>query len=72
MSTKPALPAEKVSRNPKSSSCKPVRIAVVTTYGDTRIEISCGWSKSHPRAKVREDAAQRHLDKKHGGSGMWL
>jgi len=52
-------------------ACSPVKVPVLRTNGET-ITVNCGWAKQHPRKKVREDAAQRHLDKKHGGRGMWL
>lgn len=33
---------------------------------------SCGWEKWHARRKVLEDGAQRHLEKRHGGQGLWF
>lgn len=49
-----------------------VRVAVMRTEGDT-IACSCeGFAKTHARQKVREDAAQRHIERRHGGRGMWL
>jgi len=72
--SRPSLPAEKVSRNrkPDLSDAREVTLAFIRTTGDT-IHCSCnGWLKTHPRKKVRENAAQRHLDKKHGGAGAWL
>ncbi len=36
------------------------------------ITITCGWAKAHTRRKVREDAAERHLKRKHNGRGLWL
>lgn len=71
--SRPDLPADKVSRNPPMASVerKRVRIARITD-GDRTILCSCGWMKSHPRRKVREERAQTHLDEKHGGSGMWF
>lgn len=58
-------------QKPVSAPSKPVRIAVIQSEGNT-IGCSCEWGYAHPREKVREEAAQRHLDKKHGGQGMWL
>ncbi len=67
-----AVPAGRVSRNAKiGAECKPVRMAIVRRE-DGGITISCGWAKVHPRVKVLEDAAERHLNKKHGGQGLWL
>jgi hypothetical protein len=36
------------------------------------INCTCGWLKVHTRKKVREDAAEAHLTKKHNGIGAWL
>lgn len=58
-------------QKPVSAPSKAVRIAVVRTEGNT-IGCSCGWGYMHKREKVREDAADRHLDKKHGGQGIRL
>lgn len=33
---------------------------------------SCGWAFGHARDKVREDAVDRHLDKRHDGRGIRL
>ena len=67
-----AVPAGKVSRNTKlAGECKPVGMAIVR-FEEGGVTISCGWLKIHSRRKVLEDAAQRHLDKKHGGRGLWL
>jgi hypothetical protein len=35
-------------------------------------QCSCGWAYAHRRAKVRENAIQRHLDRAHAGRGIWL
>lgn len=51
---------------------KPVRLARITYYGDTRVDCSCGWSFGHVREKVREDAIDRHLEKRHSGRGIRL
>jgi hypothetical protein len=68
----PDLPANKVSRNHKvGSQCKPVGMAIVK-FETGGVSISCGWVKIHNRVKVLEEAAQNHLNKKHGGQGLWL
>lgn len=63
-------------RHPKMidlSKTREVRIAVIRAVEGLGLTCSCGgWSGWHKRAKVREDKAQRHLDKHHGGSGLWL
>lgn len=71
--SRPALPARKVSRNRKVGQAKrqPVKMAIIRSEG-ALITCSCGWAGSHVRDKVREDKAQRHLDKRHQGEGMWL
>lgn len=33
---------------------------------------NCGWSYTHKRDKIREDAIDRHLSKQHDGRGMRL
>ena len=59
-------------QKPLSGEPQPVGIAIVRTSGDT-ITCSCGgFAKRHARQKVREDAAQRHLNRRHYGQGMWL
>ena len=50
---------------------KEVRLAVLHTDGIYRT-CSCGWAYGAERKKVRDDAAQRHLDRKHKGRGLWL
>lgn len=55
------------------TKAKPVGIAVIKAEVPGSLSCSCGgWSIIHPRAKVREDRAQTHLDKKHNGRGVWL
>lgn len=53
-----------------------VRIAVVTQgqtdQGAKFAECSCGAPFVQKRDKVRENAIQAHLDRKHGGHGLWL
>lgn len=49
----------------------PVSMAIVT-QGDGYAKCSCGQPFVQHRQKVREDAIQRHLNKKHGGQGLWM
>lgn len=73
--SRPALPAHRVSRNSKmrADQFKAVRVAIVKHEHEAPvISCSCGWLYMHERVKVRENAAQRHLDKRHGGVGMWM
>jgi hypothetical protein len=46
-----------------------VGLAVVS-YDGGRAQCSCGWGFTHTREKVREDAIDRHLDRKHQGRGI--
>lgn len=60
-------------QKPQSTTkTREVGLAVITHYGDTRVECSCGWSYGHTREKVREDAVDKHLDKRHSGRGIRL
>lgn len=52
-----------------------VGLAVVTSgeiNGRGFSECSCGKPFTQARAKVREDAIDRHLNEKHGGRGIRL
>lgn len=52
--------------NPKKKG-----MAFIRQTHDDALTCSCGWMKIHPREKVREDAADRHIaGKKHGGLGV--
>lgn len=52
--------------------CEKVGLALVSNDKTEPVTtINCGWRYRHKRKKVREDAAQRHLDKHHGGQGIW-
>lgn len=59
-----------------SGQRRKVRVAVIRTGetdGGTKFaECSCGKPFVQKRDKVRETAIQAHLDKKHGGRGLWL
>lgn len=68
---KPTLPSNRVSRNPKAPPIKSVRMAIIHVEAGY-VTCNCNWSKVHHRDKVLTEAAQRHLDKKHGGQGLWL
>ena len=71
---KPALPANRVSRNTKVEPKCDHRagMMIVSTKGEV-IRINCGWFKAHPRQKARENSAQKHLDTHHyGGNTIWL
>jgi hypothetical protein len=71
---KPALPANRVSRNAKQAPKCDGRtgMLIVSTEGSST-RINCGWFKTHARRKVREDAAENHIEKNHhGGNAIWL
>lgn len=50
---------------------KPVRLAVVSQTGGLAT-CNCGWAYVHNRDKIRENAIDRHLLKRHGGQGIRL
>lgn len=66
----------KVSRNPTDRLRKPktqaVGLATIYTNTEGVHHCSCGWRVYHARTKVREERAQKHIDKKHDGRGIWL
>lgn len=53
---------------------KDVRLARISYHGTHLVvaQCSCGWSFGHNREKVREDAIDRHLAKRHEGRGIRL
>lgn len=52
---------------------KDVRLARVTySSNGMGVACSCGWSFAHIREKVREDAIDRHFQKRHKGRGIRL
>ena len=56
----------------RKTARRQVRVPVLHTDG-IYITCSCGWAYGAERKKVREDAAQRHLDKKHEGKqALWM
>ena len=48
-----------------------VRLARISYRGDG-VVCSCGWAFVHTREKVREDAVDRHLARRHGKRGLRL
>lgn len=56
----------------KPQQYKSVGLARISYHEDGHVECSCSWSNSHSRDKVREDAIDRHLAKRHGGRGIRL
>lgn len=50
---------------------KDVFLAVVR-YESGWAKCSCGWSAPPNREKVQQRAVTRHLDRRHGGSGIHL
>lgn len=42
------------------------------SYEGAETFCSCGWSYGHSRDKVREDAIDKHLAKRHEGRGIRL
>lgn len=50
---------------------KQVRIAVIRT-GDGGALCSCGAPFTQRRKKPRDEAIQKHVNKKHGGQALWL
>lgn len=52
---------------------KPVGIAMITEPQPGALACSCeGFATVHPRKKVREDKAERHINRKHDGQAVWL
>jgi hypothetical protein len=60
------------NRKNKTAQCEDVRIAVLTYKDAETIQSSCGWKYRHKREKVREDAADRHVAKRHEGQAIRL
>lgn len=63
---------KKITTRKKTAQCEDVKVAVLTYKDAVTIQSSCGWSYRHKREKVREDAADRHLEKRHQGQGIRL
>ncbi len=72
MSTRP----ETLDRQRKAApqTRREVNLARISTEsagtGEGRSTCSCGWSFFHKRPKVREDAVDRHLAKRHDSRGV--
>lgn len=62
---------------PGAGPLKEVGLARISTHpnynreGSTAV-CSCGWNYYHARDKVREDAIDRHIERKHKGRGVRL
>lgn len=57
----------------KPEDAKPVGLARISYADDGTVVCSCGgWTYWHRREKVREDAIDRHLLRKHDGRGIRL
>lgn len=66
-------PADRHEKINDASKAKDVRLAIIREVEGNALVCSCGaFSITHARVKVREDRAQKHLDKKHDGKGLWL
>jgi hypothetical protein len=59
-----------VSRNLKPQQWVPVRMAVISYEDDATLVCNCGWKYRHPREKIRENAADKHLAKRHDSRGI--
>lgn len=60
-------------QKPLMKAGRTVGLAMITEPVTGALTCSCeGFTTIHPRRKVREDKAQRHIDKAHGGRGVWL
>lgn len=53
----------------RAKKTREVRLAVIS-YEDIWALCSCGWAFGAKRDKVREDAVDRHLERKHNGRGI--
>lgn len=49
-----------------------VNMAMINYHENDGVTCSCGWAYQHRRAKVVEDAIDRHIDKRHHGRGIRL
>ena len=55
----------------RPEDAKPVGMAIIKYAEDGTAVCSCrGWAFWHRREKVREDAIDRHLAKRHRGRGI--
>lgn len=56
----------------KASETAPVGLAVISQTEVGLISCNCGWRFIHVRNKVREERADTHVGKKHGGQAAWM
>lgn len=56
-------------RKPSPANWTDPRLAMIS-YDDVTVACSCGWDYYHPREKIRENAIDRHLNKRHEGRGI--
>lgn len=55
-----------------SGKRKPVGMAILKTSDTGVVECTCGWRYIHHREKVRDDAIDKHISRKHGEMGIRL
>ena len=55
-----------------SGKRREVGLAVISYIEAGGAVCSCGWGYFHNREKVREDAIDKHIDRKHQGKGIRL
>jgi hypothetical protein len=72
-----AKPKTSDHKSPADTLCNGSRMIRISDEEDPKtkfglITASCGWSKFHRRKKVREDAAEKHANTRHGGQAMWM
>lgn len=70
MTTKPRLSG--FQKPVDDGKRRQVGLGVVKHHDDGISRCSCGQPFMHERIKVRENAIQRHFDKKHNGRGIIL
>lgn len=56
----------------RSPSRRAVGLARISYVDGGGVVCSCGWTYVHVREKVREDAVDRHINRKHNGRGIRL
>lgn len=56
----------------RTADTKAVGLAMITNPEVGVISCNCGWRFFHVRTKVRDDRAEAHVNKKHGGQAVWL
>lgn len=58
-------------RHAKMAQRREVGMARITS-DEALTQCSCGWAKIHTRRKVRDDAAERHVSRRHEGRALWM